>query len=867
MKEFIRILGSPMINTTLVKYQNESKDASNFTQINEIEKNTTLYNEDDLFFHTPQLKFNIKELQVRIDAPPEEIKGDEMPAFLTYGASIMMGATSIITSISSINSLVKKTATFDQVWPSLAISLAMIVGSMLFPIISNKIQKNNIKKRELKRKTKYQKYLDDKKTMIQNVINEQSTILNNNFISLEDIIANLKSNSLKIWNKEISDIDFLTVRLGLGNRNAEIKIDAPGEEFSMDDDNLKQAAIELANTPMMLKNVPITVSLIENNVFPLILECTNKKGFIDGIILQLIANHSPNDLKLVFFLDKNSEYEYEYAKYLIHTLSSDKNKRFFATTEDEMKDISQYLETEYNNRKAQKNNIDADEQVDMHNSKEYYKNNSPYYLIITNSFKLAKDQGIINKILETNSNYGFSLLLLESNLKNLPSKCDRFAKIMDNNSGLFGKDLSSKDQSTYKADYLTNANMSDLVSIISNIPISGSSSENTLPKLIEFLEMYNVGKIEQLNILNKWETSNSTNSLAAPIGVYKSGNKFDLDLHEKIHGPHGLIAGMTGSGKSEFIITYILSMAVNYHPDDVQFVLIDYKGGGLAGAFENRETGVVLPHVIGTITNLDTNEMNRSLVSIKSELKRRQKIFNEVRERTGESTIDIYKYQRLYKEGVINEPISHLFIISDEFAELKANQPEFMDELISTARIGRSLGVHLILATQKPSGVVNDQIRSNSKFSICLKVADKSDSTDMIDRPDAAFLKQSGAFYLLVGNGEYFTLGQSAYSGAKYTPSDVIISKVDKSIEILDGVGQTKLNLDVEAEGNNTQSEAHGEELLNVITYLSNLAKEEKIQTKRLWLERIPDVINTEDIKKKYNYQNIQIILYIQLVS
>ena len=225
-----------------------------------------------------------------------------------------------------------------------------------------------------------------------------------------------------------------------------------------------------------------------------------------------------------------------------------------------------------------------------------------------------------------------------------------------------------------------------------------------------------------------------------------------------------LIAGSTGSGKSEFIITYILSMALNYDPKEVQFVLIDYKGGGLAGAFENRETGISIPHLAGTITNLDTAEMNRTLVSIESELKRRQMQFNKVKEATGESTMDIYKYQRLYREGIIKEPISHLFIISDEFAELKAQQPDFMAQLVSTARIGRSLGVHLILATQKPSGVVNDQIWSNSKFKVCLKVASRADSMEMLKRPEAASIKEAGRFYLQVGYDEYFDIGQSGWA-------------------------------------------------------------------------------------------------------
>ena len=147
--------------------------------------------------------------------------------------------------------------------------------------------------------------------------------------------------------------------------------------------------------------------------------------------------------------------------------------------------------------------------------------------------------------------------------------------------------------------------------------------------------------LEQLNIMNRWDTNDSTTSLKAEVGVDEEGNLMYLDLHEKFHGPHGLIAGMTGSGKSEFIITYILSMAINYSPDDVAFILIDYKGGGLAFAFENKTTGVSLPHLAGTITNLDKAEMDRTLVSIDIEIKKKKKIFNDARDKLGERTINI----------------------------------------------------------------------------------------------------------------------------------------------------------------------------------------------------------------------------------
>lgn len=259
-----------------------------------------------------------------------------------------------------------------------------------------------------------------------------------------------------------------------------------------------------------------------------------------------------------------------------------------------------------------------------------------------------------------------------------------------------------------------------------------------------------------------------------------------LNLHEKAHGPHGLIAGTTGSGKSETIQSYILSLAVNFHPHDVGFLLIDYKGGGMAHLFKK------LPHLLGTITNLDGAQSMRALVSINAELKRRQRLFNRY------EVNHINQYQKKFKNGEAKEPLPHLFLISDEFAELKVNQPDFMKELVSTARVGRSLGVHLILATQKPSGVVDDQIWSNSRFKLALKVADRSDSMEMLHTPDAAEITQAGRAYLQVGNNEVYELFQSAWSGADYQPDKDELGIEDHTIYRINDLGQYEvLNQDL----------------------------------------------------------------------
>lgn len=307
---------------------------------------------------------------------------------------------------------------------------------------------------------------------------------------------------------------------------------------------------------------------------------------------------------------------------------------------------------------------------------------------------------------------------------------------------------------------------------------------------------------------------------------------------------------MTGSGKSEFIITYILSLAVNYHPDEVAFILIDYKGGGLTGAFEGTDGQGRLPHLAGTITNLDGAAIKRSLISIQSELRRRQAIFNHARKVANEGTMDIYKYQQLVRDKIVTEPVPHLFIISDEFAELKTQQPDFMEQLISAARIGRSLGVHLILATQKPSGVVDDQIWSNSKFRVCLKVQEKADSMDMIKCPDAAELSQTGRFYLQVGFNELFALGQSAWCGAEYEPTDTVEKTLDTSIQVVDNLGRTMMNL--KQTPKKTQNTSKIKQIVSIVRYLSELAEEENISVRPLWLEPIPAKIYIDELEKKY---------------
>ena len=804
---------------------------------NEIDEE--LYSEDDYFSRAPRITNVIEHEKVKIDAPPHLQDDSEMPLILAIGSSLSMGIIMMVSIFNAINGQVNGTSSTTQMVTSLVVAVAMLISMVLFPILTNKYNKRKKRKYEEKRQDRYRKYLNSKSEIINEIMNKQKNILFENYPTPEECTQIILNKGPRLWERKIDDYDFLTVRLGVGDVPVDMEVQYPEEQFTMEDDNLVEILNDIVDNSKILKSSPIVMSLAEKNVSAIIASGNEKvERFIKSLIIQLLTFQSYEDLKLVFLLKEDEEDNLEFVKMLPHVWDNSKQIRFFAYDYDEMNEISKYLEEVLQNRLQYEN--------------KDYKSFAPYYLIITNDYKKVENLKIITEILKTKANVGFSILCITNDLLQLPNECKTFISIdKDNKTGMiFENELSSTNQKQITFDTSVIFFFDKICQAVSNIPIKYTETgENLLPNTYTFLEMYDVGRIEQLNILERWNRHDPTLSLRAPVGIEASGMPIVLDIHEKFHGPHGLIAGSTGSGKSEFIITYILSLAINYHPDDVNFILIDYKGGGLAGAFEKRN--MKLPHLVGTITNIDTNGLKRSLVSIQSELRRRQVMFNEARDMTDEGTIDIYKYQRLYHQGIVKKPIPHLLIICDEFAELKQQQEDFMNELISVSRIGRSLGVHLILATQKPAGIVNDQIRSNSKFAVCLKVQEKEDSLDVIKRPDAASLKKAGQFYLQVGNDEYFVLGQSAWSGAAYIPSDITEKKIDKSIQFISNTGTVIKQVDDTT--NKKVVSNQGEQLTNIVRYMCEIAKQKNIKEENLWLDNIPENIFVDGLKRKYH--------------
>ncbi|HXV43955.1 MAG TPA: FtsK/SpoIIIE domain-containing protein, partial [Anaerolineae bacterium] len=243
--------------------------------------------------------------------------------------------------------------------------------------------------------------------------------------------------------------------------------------------------------------------------------------------------------------------------------------------------------------------------------------------------------------------------------------------------------------------------------------------------------------------------------LKVTVGVVSGNRLREMHFEAKKDGVHGMVAGGTGAGKSELLMTLIVGLALNYDPSVLNFVLVDYKGGGAFQPFRD------LPHCIDIITNLNKSAVKRFFTAINAEMQRRQKLNADT------ATKDIVEY-RAKGLHLSHEPYPHLYIIIDEYAEMITDNPEFKDELDSITRVGRAQGVNLLLASQRPTGV-SDQMRANIKFRICLRVEQVDTSREMLRRSDAAFLPNGmpGRGYLQIGN-ENIELIQMAYTGENY---------------------------------------------------------------------------------------------------
>ncbi len=770
------------------------------------------------FQRAPRIRYKLPEGKLDIPPPapaPSEPSTSLLVIGLPAGGMLIMMAALVYFGLSGKGS-----------WFVL-VSVPLMLSSAMVSFITHFQQKKKYKLTTEKRAARYEEVLEKYEKLLNQAYERQQEALHETYPSFMGCYERVKKIDRRLWERSYTDDDFLSLRVGIGEAPLTLELKVPEQEVAIFPDPLITRAQEMVDKYRVVRNIPITVDLREAGIVGLAGERELTLNTMRVLVSQVAAHHSPDEVKVVAVFPRQERMEWGWARWLPHTWSDDRSYRFLADDRKASHALLTRLHETLLRRQLQRDTPYGGKRP----------TSPPFFVVFLSDPSLVENEPVIRTLLTTGPDLGAYTVFLGDSIEALPKEC-RVIVDLQKGSGYI-RFTDAADRVLPFVPDIVNAEPAERFSrAMAPIRLKSVVSVADIPKTVTLLDLWNTREIDDLDSRRLWYENRPFKSLAVPLGFMSGGKPLLFDIHEKAHGPHGLVAGATGSGKSELLQSMICSMAVNFHPHEVAFILVDYKGGGMANHFLD------LPHLIGVMTNLEGNLTNRALTAIKSELRRRQ----EELAKAGVNHID--EYQRLYRKGKTDKPLPHLVIIIDEFAELASEKPEFMRELVSAVRVGRSLGVHLILATQKPAGVVSEQIWGNSRFRICLRVERPEDSREVLKRPDAADITLPGRAYLQVGNDELFELFQSAWSGAPYT--GVSIAGEEKQIfEVaLDGTRITRGG----EKGVRTEHRATTQ-LRAVVDYLAKLAKEEGIE--RLqgpWLDPLPETLYFEDIAKELGY-------------
>lgn len=794
--------------------------------------NVEVSNKDfDYYSRSPRQFTFLDSESVEIESPPSAGNSRKQPLMYVIGPSVTMVIPVSVGVLISTYSMSQTGNTLSpMMFMGLGTSITATIIGVFWAITNYRYQRKNEKEDAKLRNDKYRNYLKKTRDNILELQEKNRTILNGLYPNIEICLDGALTRNRRIWERNTNHPDFLFTRLGIGEMKSPNEINIPKEKFSLVDDDLIEEPKNIKNELEVIKNVPICISLLEHNLVGVI--GFNSKICFEiakSLITQISYFHSYNDVKIIYFYDSKHNNDEVDFKWLPHFWSTDEKVRFLSCDTNSAADVSYYLTSVIRER------IETEE--DDKTSKPL-----PHYIVFISNPELIENEPISKYLLNPHKKLGLTTVLLYEKIDKLPNNCNIIIQRDDEFSGYYSLNSSFDSFQNLKFDYLSKLDFTRFSKAMANIKLKETLAVGKIPTMLSFLDMYKTNDIEEMDIYRRWLQNRTYESMKALIGYKSNELPIYLDINEKYHGPHGLVAGTTGSGKSEMLQTYILSLATNYHPYEVSFIIIDYKGGGMANSFES------LPHLAGIITNLSGNQTNRALTSINSEIKRRQAIFSENKIK------HIDEYIELFRSDKVSKPIPHLIIIADEFAELKKEQPDFVRALVSASRVGRSLGVHLILATQKPSGVVDDEIWGNSRFRICLRVQDKQDSSEMLKRSDAAFITNPGRGFFQVGNNEIFEEFQSGWSGATYNKDIEFVDQRNNIVRMINTWGKP---LVLNSINKNVNSKSKKKQLSAIVEHIVTISNEKDIKKlDQIWLPPLPKLIYVEDISK--NRKNTQ---------
>ena len=666
------------------------------------------------------------------------------------------------------------------------------------------------------------------------------------FPSVEKIVTGALARDGSLWMRRPEHPEFLRVRVGIGTDVSQIIFD---NFTSRGIPECVMASRQVREDFSTIDDVPIVVDLRRTGGVGICGKNSWLEQIQAAIIAQLICQYSPAEVSLACFTSAQRRPGLQWMEWLPHVTSPHSplgSGLHLADDAASGAELLSALETLMEQRLEALKSAQSYNRGPIVPGTAQIENTTPpapIPAIVVFVDDVIVDQARLNRVAELGPDAGIHMVWSNEDFAKIPAACRSFV-VAESESGLVGDVRGSRVLTPVTVDHIDMRDIARLGRALAPVVDAGVpvDDDSDLPGAISYVQLTGKDLADNPETqVERWQATHSLIdrsphaeikpgpmvSLSALVGQGSSG-PVALDL--RTQGPHALVGGTTGAGKSEFLQAWVLGMAQAVSPDRLTFLFVDYKGGA---AFARCTE---LPHCVGLVTDLSPFLVRRALESLRAELHYREKLLN----RKGAKDL-----VTLEKMGDPECPPS-LIIIVDEFAALVSEVPEFVDGVVDVAQRGRSLGLHLILATQRPAGVIRDNLRANTNLRVALRMADTDDSQDVLGDKMAAHFPQNapGRGAAKTGPGRITTF-QSAYPGARTTEE---VKAVSVEIEDL-GFGKTRQWRMPERPKVDEDVATDIDRVVNTVREAAKLANIPK--PRKPWLEELAQTYNIRNLRQR----------------
>ncbi|WP_433240998.1 type VII secretion protein EccCa [Actinomadura nitritigenes] len=682
--------------------------------------------------------------ELLLESPPEipEMQSGGMQAVLTY---LPMAVMPVMMGLMFVGGGTKS--------PMMMISsggMALAMGGMMIGQLGRGSGERKFKLNGARRD--YFRYLSQVRRRVRRAAEQQRESLEWNSPDPDSLWSLVMS--ARIWERRPSDADFGNVRIGAGPQKLAVQLIPPETKPIEDLEPMTAGALRrFVRAHSTVPNLPVAVSLPSfARILPMG-DLDAVRGMVRAMIAQLTAFHSPDDMRVSVCASAEAMPHWDWVKWLPHAMHPTLTDaagpvRLMATS---LSELERMYGTEVKDRARFTPGLS--------------QNDLPYHVVIVDGGAVTPDSQIGSDGIE-----GVCVIDLTGNVAptadntmlRLRVAADKMAMLRRDRTG---KDVASSlgkpDQYSYvQADGLARQLAPLRASAAAGAELDALSAATTLTTLL------GVPDPTRIDPRQAWQPRAPRNRLRVPIGLDADGRPIELDIKEAAqggYGPHGLCIGATGSGKSELLRTLVLGLAMTHSSEVLNFVLVDFKGGATFLGMDG------LQHVSAIITNLEDELplVDRMYDALHGEMVRRQEWL-----RQAGNYASLRDYEKAREQGAALKPMPTLFVVLDEFSELLSAKPDFAELFVMIGRLGRSLGVHLLLASQRLEEGKLRGLDTHLSYRIGLRTFSAMESRVVLGSPDAYELPQApGNGYLKIGT-ESLTRFRAAYVSGAYRPED-----------------------------------------------------------------------------------------------